>query len=103
MRGMKDYKKFAAKHFKGKRLKKKQITKLTNEYKRLSKKHGIVGPISILASGPIPELEMVTFGISMVYSTNELVAQSKRGEILSIDPDTGQWSLPKDRPGFVLK
>lgn len=100
---MKDYKKFAAKNFKSKRLKKKQITKLRNEYERLCKKHYITGPMSFLVTKPVPEKELIIYAIGIIYSTNELMTKNKKGEIFKMDPDTGEMYLPKEKPGFVPK
>ena len=99
---MKNFKKYAAKDFKSFRLKKKQIKRLIDEYKRLCKKHKILGQ-HITLSGPISEKELATCSIGMIYSAMELFDKSKRGEINTMDSVTGEMYFPKDRPGFVPK
>ena len=96
-----DYKHFAARDFKSKRLKKKQITKLNKEYERLRKKHHILGT-SMTLSGPVPEKELIVFAIDLIFSSMEIMEKSKRGEIWTIGSD-GEGYFPKDKPGFVAK
>jgi hypothetical protein len=98
---MKDYKKLAARNFKTKRLKKKQITRLKQEHERLCKKHHVIGTHMTL-SGEITPKEQYTFLISLVYSAMETFEKNKRGEILSFGSD-GEGYFPKDQPGFVAK
>ncbi len=98
---MKDYKKFAAKDFKTQRLKKKQISRLNEEYERLRKKHRILGT-SLTLCGDITPKEDVICRIGMIYNTIDIMEKSGRGEIWTIGDD-GEGYLPKDQPGFVAK
>ena len=98
---IKDYKKYAAKDFKKKRFKKKQISKLRQEYERLCKKHHILGQ-HITTTGLISDKELLVCQIGMVYSTLEIMEKSRRGEIWTIGSD-GEGYYPKDQPGFVPK
>jgi hypothetical protein len=98
---MKNYEKYAAKDFKSKRLKKKQITRLRQEYEKLCKRHHIIGQHMTL-SGPVPQKDLIACGIGMIYSTVKTMAKSRRGEILTMGDD-GEMYYPKDKPGFVAR
>ena len=91
---------FAVKDFRTKRLRKKQISRLTKYHEQLREKHGVMMQ-SLTLSGPISKKDDLICRIRMIFSAVELTAKSHRGEILTMDPDTEEMYFPKDRPGFV--
>lgn len=93
---------FAVRDFRTKRLKKKQISALAKYYKKLCKKYGVMSQ-SLTLSGPISKKEALITRINLIFSAMETIEKSRRGEILSYDPETEEYYYPKDRPGFVYE
>lgn len=68
--------KYSRRKFKSFRLRKKQTTTLSHYYEKLSKKTNC-RMISAIATGPVPDKEMLVFQISAIKQCIETINRSK--------------------------